>query len=77
MRTADVPNNEVARLFRSGDNLELRLCTAVPIGTVFKDCETIYTTDPDANYNAPGSLVTRFLEDVEESRSSVRGSCLC
>ncbi|TBU56155.1 hypothetical protein BD310DRAFT_932019 [Dichomitus squalens] len=70
VRTADVPNNEVARLFRNGDNLELRLCTAVPIGTVFKDCETIYTTDPHVSYNVSGSLVTRFLEDVEESRYS-------
>ncbi|KAI1790896.1 hypothetical protein LXA43DRAFT_1144440 [Ganoderma leucocontextum] len=69
--TADVPNNEVARLFRVGNNFDLKLCTAIPLGTVFKDCETVYTTDPNANYNVTGALVERFLSDVEGSRSSV------
>lgn len=70
--TSDVPNNEVARLFRVGNNLELRLCTAIPLGTVFKDCETIYTTDPNANYNVSLAPVERFLADVEGAQSSVR-----
>ena len=73
VHTADVPNNEVARLFRVGNNLDLRLCTAIPLGTVFKDCETLYTTDPNANYNVSWALVERYLADVEGSRSSVRG----
>lgn len=76
VHTADVPDNEVARLFRVGNNLDLRLCTAIPLGTVFKDCETVYTTDPNTNFNVSWALVERFLADVEEPRSSVRGCIL-
>ncbi|PIL26085.1 hypothetical protein GSI_11839 [Ganoderma sinense ZZ0214-1] len=71
VRTADVPDNEVARLFRVGNNLDLKLCTAIPLGSVFKDCETVYTTDPNANLNVSWALVERFLADVEEPRSSI------
>ncbi|RPD60844.1 hypothetical protein L227DRAFT_575013 [Lentinus tigrinus ALCF2SS1-6] len=71
LRTAEVPNNEVARLFRSGGSLTLRLCTAAPIGNVYGDCETIWATDMEGGNE---TLVPRFLEDVALSaRSPLEG----
>ncbi|TFK92896.1 hypothetical protein K466DRAFT_181277 [Polyporus arcularius HHB13444] len=67
LHTAEVPNNEVARLYRSGGSLTLKLCTAAPIGDVYKDCETIWSTDMVV---ANATLVPRFLEEVALSRKS-------
>ena len=55
---AHVPNNEVARLYRQGDDLTLRLCTAAPVGDVFKDCETIWSTESGPENS---TVVPRFL----------------
>lgn len=61
VRTADVPKNEVARLFRSGTNLTLKLCTAAPIGDrLNKDCETVWSTTTDV-VQTDADLVPRFL----------------
>ena len=60
IRTAQVPPNEVARLFRSGTNLTLKLCTAAPIGdNVYRDCETVWSTVDEVGTGA--DLVPRFL----------------
>ncbi|KAH9887072.1 hypothetical protein C8Q73DRAFT_795096 [Cubamyces lactineus] len=60
LHTAEVPRNEVARLFRSGDDLTLKLCTAAPIGNVYKECMTIWDTGMVVNTTA--SVVPRFVE---------------
>ncbi|CDO70429.1 hypothetical protein BN946_scf184999.g70 [Trametes cinnabarina] len=61
LRTADVPRNEVARLFRSGDKLVLKMCTAAPIGNVYKDCTTIW--DTGTALNATEDVAARFIEE--------------
>ncbi|KAI0752121.1 hypothetical protein C8Q74DRAFT_1373907 [Fomes fomentarius] len=67
VRTADVPKNEVARLFRSGTNLTLKLCTAAPIGDrLNKDCETVWSTTTDVG-QTDADLVPRFLSEVSGS----------
>ncbi|KAI0351673.1 hypothetical protein OH77DRAFT_1524004 [Trametes cingulata] len=60
LHTAQVPRNEVARLFRSGDDLTLKLCTAAPIGDVYKECTTIW--DTSMTMNATGTLTPRFFD---------------
>ncbi|KAI0830096.1 hypothetical protein BC628DRAFT_1313796 [Trametes gibbosa] len=64
LHIAEVPRNEVARLFRDGDNLTLKLCTAAPIGDVYKDCTTIWETG--MTVNGTGMFVPRTvaLEDL-------------
>ncbi|KAI0668913.1 hypothetical protein C8Q78DRAFT_1080788 [Trametes maxima] len=63
LRTAEVPRNEVARLFRDGEDLTLKLCTAAPIGDVYKDCMTIWDTKEVVSKT--DYLVPRFLEELE------------
>ncbi|KAL1939002.1 hypothetical protein VTO73DRAFT_11155 [Trametes versicolor] len=60
LHTAQVPRNEVARLFRHGDDLTLKLCTAAPIGDVYKDCTTIW--DTSMTLNTTGTFVPRFAD---------------
>ncbi|OSD03730.1 hypothetical protein PYCCODRAFT_1466642 [Trametes coccinea BRFM310] len=63
LHTAQVPRNEVARLFRSGDDLTLKLCTAAPIGDVYKDCTTIWDTGMASNVTE--SVAARFMQERE------------
>ncbi|KAI8972601.1 hypothetical protein BD414DRAFT_517928 [Trametes punicea] len=72
LHTAQVPRNEVARLYRSGDDLTLKMCTAAPVGNVYKDCTTIWDTGMAAN--ATENVVARFLDEVEFESRVVRRS---
>ncbi|KAI0370917.1 hypothetical protein BV20DRAFT_1070920 [Pilatotrama ljubarskyi] len=69
LHTAQVPRNEVARLFRHGDDLTLKLCTAAPIGDVYKECITIW--DTSMTLNAMGTLTSRFVETSDHIRRSL------
>ena len=69
LHTAEVPRNEVARLFRSGDDLTLKLCTAAPIGNVYKECMTIWETGMAVNTTI--SVVPRFVELVCKLHANV------
>ncbi|KAH9916270.1 uncharacterized protein BXZ73DRAFT_105899 [Epithele typhae] len=68
--TAKVPPNEVARLFRNGDDLTLKMCTAAPVGDVYKSCETLWSTDMGASNS---SLAGRFLSEQPGSVLTRRG----
>ncbi|KAI9068839.1 hypothetical protein FKP32DRAFT_1663573 [Trametes sanguinea] len=75
LHTAQVPRNEVARLFRSGDDLTLKLCTAAPIGDVYKDCTTIWDTAMAANVSE--DVTARFLHESNQlSRRSPEDAIL-
>ncbi|KAI0742633.1 hypothetical protein C8Q80DRAFT_1221115 [Daedaleopsis nitida] len=66
VQTAQVPKNEVARLWRSGNNLTLKLCTAAPIEkAVYDDCETVWSSVGDAD----ATLVPRFLAGLSRRAS--------
>lgn len=73
LHTAEVPRNEVARLFRHGDDLTLKLCTAAPIGDVYKECTIIW--DTSMTLNTTGTLVSRFA-DVVRLAFTAGGVCL-
>ncbi|KAI0772470.1 hypothetical protein BD413DRAFT_612613 [Trametes elegans] len=83
LHTAQVPRNEVARLYRAGEDLTLRLCTAAPIGDVYDDCITIWESNATTTeaLSIPGlnESITRrspgdsVLTPVRNSDGSVDG----
>ncbi|OBZ75026.1 hypothetical protein A0H81_05299 [Grifola frondosa] len=82
LHAAQVPPNEVPRLYRTNGNLVLKLCTAIPLGDVSDQCITIYDTSSSYEYNASVSarcwdldvvrdLSTRSMLVTRNSRESV------
>ncbi|KAH9850094.1 hypothetical protein C2E23DRAFT_870296 [Lenzites betulinus] len=80
LRTAEVPRNEVARLFRDGDRLDLELCTAAPVGDVYKECATIWETGMAVNATGatyvPRALPIVFSDCIQFVRRSLDGTAL-